>query len=72
MDVRLGRICVRLFTRPSWRPFFSRKYTGDRVWFALSVVIVLVICVALYIGWRNCRERGGTYVRGLFWLECVK
>jgi hypothetical protein len=38
----------------------------------LLAVGIIAILVALGIGYRNCARRGGTYVRGLVWMECVR
>ena len=40
-----------------------------------TLMVVAVACalgVVLYSGWRSCEAQGGQYVRGLFWMECVK
>ena len=39
---------------------------------AVLTAIFLAVCfVAALLEWRQCSERGGTTVRGLFWLECI-
>lgn len=42
------------------------------VYETLVVILVLVVIFALLSGWRDCRSRGGAYVRGLFWMECIR
>lgn len=39
---------------------------------ALFVVAIFVILVLMGFGWRSCSQRGGTYVRGALWMECVR
>lgn len=39
---------------------------------AVLALVVLVILIALGIGGRDCDRRGGHYVRGLFWMECIQ
>ncbi len=48
------------------------SYTRGEIF--LLVVCVLVMCVvftALGIGYFDCSDSGGSYVRGLFWMECI-
>lgn len=40
-----------------------------------DVAITFALCLALALlwrGWRECSARGGQYVRGLVWMECVR
>jgi hypothetical protein len=46
-------------TRQDWRTFA----------FALAI---LAIFVAIGIGWHDCARRGGTYVRGVVWMRCIR
>jgi hypothetical protein len=39
---------------------------------AALVLIVVVVLTGMHSTWRDCTEAGGTTVRGLFGLECVK
>lgn len=39
---------------------------------AVALVFVAVVCVGMYSTWRECSAAGGTTVRGLFGLECIK
>jgi hypothetical protein len=39
---------------------------------AILVAFVLTVGVLLWRGYRACEAAGGTYVRGLFWMECIK
>jgi hypothetical protein len=36
------------------------------------IVFVAVILTALLVEARDCRLAHGHYVRGLFWMECLK
>lgn len=36
------------------------------------VVVIIAVFVVLGLGWRNCHRRGGTYVQGLFRMECIR
>jgi hypothetical protein len=38
----------------------------------LLLCSVVFLWVYLGIGYIECRDIGGQYVRGLFWMECVK
>ena len=38
----------------------------------LAVVALIVIGSLLVSGYSECSEIGGDYVRGLFWMKCVK
>jgi len=42
------------------------------VYRAATALVVLVILLALGFGWHDCRLSGGQYVRGLFWMECIR
>lgn len=33
--------------------------------------IVIAAAVAIGYAWWGCHERGGAFVRGVFWFECV-
>ena len=39
---------------------------------AALVLIVVVVLIGMHATWRDCTAAGGTTVRGLFGLECVK
>ena len=49
----------------------SRSRSADplKVWLTLVIVAILL---TLGFGNHRCHARGGTYVRGLFWMGCVK
>lgn len=36
------------------------------------LVVIAVTCVGSYSIWRECKAAGGTTVRALFGLECIK
>jgi hypothetical protein len=36
------------------------------------IVVVGTVLLCLLSGYRNCTRRGGHYVRGLFWMECIR
>lgn len=35
------------------------------------VAVTVAIMVAMGLGYVECRDAGGQYVRGLFWMECI-
>lgn len=38
-----------------------------------ALLFVVVLAMLLLInGMQECHARGGHYVRGLFWMECVR
>ena len=39
---------------------------------AAAVIVVAVVLIGMYATWRDCSAAGGTTVRGLFGLECIK
>ena len=39
---------------------------------AVVAVFMVVTLIGIYAQWRDCNEAGGTTVRGLFGLECIK
>lgn len=39
---------------------------------ALLFAAVLAVLAAMLAQRSDCQARGGHYVRGLFWFECVK
>lgn len=46
----------------------TRYYT----WTIIFLVITTIAWVTyLGVSWRDCSDDGGTYVRGLFKMECV-
>ena len=44
----------------------------ERAALAVMAVVLLVVLVGMYATWRDCSAVGGTTVRGLFGLECIK
>ena len=38
----------------------------------VAVAFALVVFGFLWSGYSECNDQGGQYVRGLFWMECVK
>jgi hypothetical protein len=37
------------------------------------ISFAIIVTLALLVGGeRSCQRRGGHYVRGLFWMECVR
>ncbi len=41
----------------------------------IAVIFFIIGCayfIALLHGYTDCAAAGGDYVRGLFWVECVK
>ena len=47
------------------------KWT-ERSAIAVVLIVVAVTGVGMYAKWRDCTRAGGTTVRGLFGLECIK
>jgi hypothetical protein len=47
------------------------KWT-ERAAIAVLVAVVVVVLIGMHGTWRDCKAAGGTTVRGLFWLECIK
>lgn len=39
---------------------------------ALALIVMVITCVGMYSTWRDCTTSGGTTVRGLFGLECMR
>lgn len=37
---------------------------------ALLAFVVGILTVQI-VGWVQCDDRGGDYVRGMFWMECI-
>ena len=38
---------------------------------AVLMIIVLVVLVLMGNSYHECKEVGGTPVRGVFWIECL-
>lgn len=38
----------------------------------LITVFIVAVLIVLATGWRSCKRSGGTYVRGLVWMECIR
>lgn len=38
----------------------------------LISIAILVVFVALWLGWRDCARSDGRYVRGPLWMECIR
>ncbi len=36
------------------------------------MIALLATMLVLYRGWRDCSAQHEHYVRGLFWMECVR
>jgi hypothetical protein len=47
------------------------KWT-ERLVIAIVAMMVVVACIGMYSTWSDCKAQGGTTVRGLFGLECIK
>ena len=43
-----------------------------RLAIAVLVAVLIVILIGMHATWRDCTAAGGTTVRGLFGLECIK
>jgi hypothetical protein len=44
----------------------------ERLCIAAAVLILIVTLIGMHSTWSECRAAGGTTVRGLFGLECIK
>ena len=44
----------------------------ERAVIAVLVLIAVVVVIGMHTTWRDCTAAGGTTVRGLFSLECIK
>ena len=44
----------------------------DTIAFSLLIGIACLILWAVFISVAECHTNGGTTVRGLVWLECIK
>jgi hypothetical protein len=40
------------------------------IWAAMLVVVTFLWTLAI-LQWQDCGQRGGAYVRSLFWFTCV-
>ena len=38
----------------------------------VAVVVVVVVLIGMHATWRDCTAAGGTTVRGLFGLDCIR
>jgi hypothetical protein len=44
----------------------------ERAAIAALVVVLVVLLIGQHATWRDCQAAGGTTVRGLFGLVCIK
>jgi hypothetical protein len=47
------------------------------LWLKRTTLVLFIACAVfawayLIAGYVNCHTAGGKYVRGLFWMECIK
>ena len=47
------------------------KWT-KRAAIATLVAVVVVVLIGMHATWRDCTAAGGTTVRGLFGLDCIR
>lgn len=45
---------------------------AERAAIAAVAVFIVVALIGVYATWSDCKAAGGTPVRGLFGLECIK
>ncbi len=50
----------------------DRHDVADVIGAVAIVVLVVIVGVALWRGRTECNKRGGHYVRGLVWMECIR
>jgi hypothetical protein len=48
-----------------------RYYPATILLVALILLVLLPVLISLVAEERNCRSRGGEYVRGVIWFQCV-
>lgn len=39
---------------------------------ALLVVAAIFVLTLMGAGYQDCTEKGGTYVRGVLWFQCIE
>jgi hypothetical protein len=42
-----------------------------KILISLAVVVGLISLLVMAKGYDDCRQRGGAYVKGAIWYECV-
>ena len=40
--------------------------------YVVFALYVVVVCIGIYSEWKACSDIGGTFVRGLFGMECIR
>ena len=45
--------------------------TEDKLWAIIAVILVVIVFTVLGMGYIECQELGGDYVRGLVSMECI-
>ena len=48
------------------------KRCGALAVMVAALAVVATVLLGMYVTWRQCTDAGGTTVRGLIGLECVK
>ena len=44
----------------------------SEIFSAIAMMVILIIVgFVIYIDYSNCSAINGSYVRGLFWFECI-
>ena len=44
----------------------------ERAVLAILIAVVVIVLIGMWSTWRDCSATGGTTVRGLFGLECIR
>lgn len=48
------------------------KREGEDLLQGAIVLFIIIMIIVTAFGWRTCSRRGGTYVRGVIGMECVR
>jgi hypothetical protein len=41
------------------------------LWLICILAFFVGTCVVMFNGYQDCQDKGGKYVRGMFWMECI-
>ena len=45
---------------------------GNKILLTIFISMAIGCWASLIVGYLTCNAFGGQYVRGLFWMECIK
>lgn len=43
----------------------------DKLTYTLATLFIIAVMTTLFLESEKCEADGGSYVRGLFWYECI-